>query len=279
MPTRSLCLVHAHPDDESIATGGVIARAERDGHRVVVITCTGGEEGERHGPHPEGRPLAAIREAELRAACAVLGVDRLELLGYRDSGMLGSAANDHPASFHRAPLNEVARRLVLLLWAERPDVVVTYTADGTYGHPDHVKAHRATVAALGQLARAGWQPARVFWHALPRSAADRVREAQGGRTHPAMRAVGVPDHEITTGIDVRDLLPRKRAAVAAHVSQHPPDVMTAMAGQILAAMGGHEHFVLGGGHLGGRPRSDLFEGLTADQPTVSGAVMPSTTTW
>ncbi len=264
MRTRSRFLVHARPDDESIATGGVILHAREGGHRVVLIPCTGGEEGEVHNRDDDlaeaaaRPPLAEVRAGELRRACAILGVDRLELLGYRDSGMAGEPANDHPDSFHRAPLDEAARRLVLLLWAEQPDVVVTYGPDGTYGHPDHVKAHRATVAALDVLAHEGWLPARVFWHALPSSAAERFRARAGDRTHPAMRAVGVPDHEITTEVDVRDVLPRKRAAIAEHASQNPPDLLAAMTGQVLDAMEGREHFVLAGGRLRDRPCGDLL---------------------
>lgn len=269
MRQQSLFLVHAHPDDESILTGGLILRAGDAGDRVVVVTCTGGEEGEVH--HLEQtvrRPLGEVREAELRAACAILGVDRLELLGYRDSGMAGSPANDHPDSFHRAALDEVVGRLVLLLWAERPDTVVTYGPDGTYGHPDHVKAHRATAAALEVLRREGWCPARTLWHTVPRSAVARL----GDLAHPAIRGVGLPDEEITTGVDVRSVLPRKRAAVAAHVSQHPGDPLAALAGQFLEVIGGVEHYV----EAGGRQRRPP----AVDQEIVKlAAGRPSTTTW
>jgi N-acetyl-1-D-myo-inositol-2-amino-2-deoxy-alpha-D-glucopyranoside deacetylase len=244
MRTQSLFLVHAHPDDESIITGGLILRAREDGHRIVLVTCTGGEEGEVHNLDAAVRSrLGEVRERELRAACAILGVDRLELLGYRDSGMAGSPANEHPDSFHRASLDEVTKRLVLLLWAERPDTVVTYGPDGTYGHPDHLKAHEATMAALDVLRREGWCPARALWHAVPASGVRRL----GGRAHPAMRAVGTPDEEITMWIDMRPVLPRKREAVAAHVSQNPPDLTTAMIGQVLEAMAGFEHFMMAGG--------------------------------
>jgi N-acetyl-1-D-myo-inositol-2-amino-2-deoxy-alpha-D-glucopyranoside deacetylase len=240
MRQESLLLVHAHPDDESIITGGLILRARDEGHRVVVVTCTGGEEGEVHNLDASVRSrLAEVREAELRAACAILGVDRLELLRYRDSGMAGSPANEHPESFQRAPTDEVAKRLVLLLRAEQPDTVVTYGPDGTYGHPDHVRAHEATAAALEVLRREGWSPDATLWHALPRNSVDRL----GVRAHPALRAVGIPEGEITTSIDVRAVLPRKRAAIAAHVSQNPPDVAAALTGQVLEAMAGFEHFV------------------------------------
>jgi N-acetyl-1-D-myo-inositol-2-amino-2-deoxy-alpha-D-glucopyranoside deacetylase len=269
MRSQSLLLVHAHPDDESIITGGLILRAREAGDRVIVVTCTGGEEGEVHNLDQAVRPrLAEVRERELRAACAILGVDRLELLGYRDSGMAGSPANDHPDSFHRASLDEVAGRLVLLLWAEQPDAVVTYGPDGTYGHPDHVKAHQATAAALDVLRREGWSPARTLWHAVPRSSVERL----DGLAHPAMRSVGTPDGEITTRVDVRTVLARKRAAVAAHVSQNPPDLLTAMTGQVLEAMGGFEHFVSAGGRESRPPACD-------QEIVKSAAGSPSTTTW
>jgi N-acetyl-1-D-myo-inositol-2-amino-2-deoxy-alpha-D-glucopyranoside deacetylase len=266
-PSATLFLVHAHPDDESITTGGVMAAAKQHGHRVVLVTCTRGEEGEIHNLDEAAvRPrLAEVRMEELRRACAILGVDRLALLGYRDSGMAGTPANHHPASFHRAPLVEAATRLARLMREERPDVVVTYTPDGTYGHPDHVKAHRTTVAALELLRDEGWEPAKVYWQAVPRSLAEEVMagiEARGGRPHPAMRGLGVGDHEVTTAVDVRSLLPLKHAAVAAHVTQNPPDLMTAMTGQVLQAMRGFEHFVLTGGrHAAAAPERDLFAGL------------------
>jgi N-acetyl-1-D-myo-inositol-2-amino-2-deoxy-alpha-D-glucopyranoside deacetylase len=269
MRQQSLFLVHAHPDDESIITGGLILRARDAGERVVVVTCTGGEEGEVHNLDQAVRPrLAEVRESELRAACAILGVNRLELLGYRDSGMAGWPANDHPDSFHRASLDEVVKRLVLLLWAERPDAVVTYGPDGTYGHPDHVRAHQATASALDVLRREGWSPARTLWHAVPRGSVARLGEL----AHPAIRGIGMPDHEITTCVNVRSVLPRKLAAVAAHVSQHPRDPMAALAGQFLEVMGGVEHYVEAGGRAGRPP--------AVDQEIVKlAAGSPSTTTW
>jgi LmbE family N-acetylglucosaminyl deacetylase len=264
----TLFLVHAHPDDESVTTGGVMALARQHGHRVVLVTCTDGEEGEIHNlDEAASRPrLAEIRRAELRRACAILGVDQLVTLGYRDSGMAGTPANAHSASFHRAPLAEAAGRLAELMRVERPDVVVTYTADGTYGHPDHVKAHQATAAALQLLRGEGWEPARTYLQAVPRSLARRVAarlQASGGLPHPSLCGVGVSDDEVTTAVDVRPLEERKRAAVAAHVSQNPPDLMTAMTGQILEAMGGFEHFVLAGGRVPPAAGShrDLFAGL------------------
>jgi len=269
----TLFLVHAHPDDEAIATGGVMMRAHARGHRVVLVTCTRGEEGEIHNMDEASvRPrLAEVRTEELGRACRILGVDRQEFLGFRDSGMAGTPANDHPASFHRAPLERAAGRLAELLREERPEVVVTYTPDGTYGHPDHVKAHRTTVAALDLLEAEGWRPAKLYWHAVPRSSVEemarRFEEAarRSGRApaDPGVRLLGVPDEEITTVVDVRDLVGRKLEAFAAHVSQNDPrSPFAEMQGQILESALGRECFVLARGRLGApRPEPDLFAGL------------------
>src|SRR5215471_15585972 len=117
----TLFLVHAHPDDEAISTGGVMMRAHAGGHRVVLVTCTRGEEGEIHNMDEAAtRPrLAEVRTEELRRAGEILGVDRQEFLGYRDSGMVDTPSNDNPASFHKAPLEEAAVRLAAFLREER----------------------------------------------------------------------------------------------------------------------------------------------------------------
>src|SRR5438105_11178008 len=265
----TLMLVHAHPDDEAISTGGVMMKAHEDGHRVVLVTGTRGEEGEIHNMDEAAiRPrLAEVRTAELLRACEILGVDRQEFLGYRDSGMAGTAANDNPASFHLAPLYEAADRLAVLLREERPNVVVTYTSDGTYGHPDHVKAHHTTVAALDVLDGEGWAPAKFYLSAVPRGfMQEMLRMAQeAGMEMPetGMRILGIPDEEITTSVDVREFAERKRQAFGAHVSQNDPNSpFQTMAGQIYEVAFGTEHFVLARGDLGeGPPEHSLFGGV------------------
>ncbi len=265
----TLLLVHAHPDDESISTGGVMLHAHRDGHRVVLVTATRGEEGEIHNMDAASvRPrLGEVRTEELRRACEILQVDRQEFLGYRDSGMAGTPSNEDARSFHVAPLAEAGERLAALLREERPDVVVTYTPDGTYGHPDHIKAHHTTIAALDLLEREGWRPAKLYLQAVPRgfmrAMAERAREAGVEVPAGAMRIVGIPDEEITTVVDVTDVVARKRAAFAAHVSQNDPDSpFQTMAEQILVAVFGFERYVLARGGLGEeRPERSLFAGL------------------
>ncbi len=238
----SLLCVHPHPDDESIACGGTLARAAEQGHRPVVVTCTGGEEGENlAGIDLDGRSLADHRRQELVEALGLLGVEAHHGLGYRDSGMAGRAANDHPDSFHRADLRLAAIRLAAILRQVRPEVVVSDDADGTYGHPDHVKAHRVTAAAVqlaadprAPLPAEPWSVPERFVHTLGRGRllnAHRGLLAAGyaspfGDQHfddAGQLPFGSPDDHISVRIDVRPWLDRKRAAMAAHRSQIGPD--------------------------------------------------------
>jgi LmbE family N-acetylglucosaminyl deacetylase len=265
----TLLLVHAHPDDECIATGGVMLRARHDGIRVVLLTATRGEEGDIHNMDAETvRPrLGEVRTAELMRSCEILGVDRQEFLGYRDSGMAGAPSNDDPRAFHAVPLHEAAERVATVLREERPDVVVTYTSDGTYWHPDHVKAHRTTLAALDLVAAEGWSPAKLYLHAVPRSAVEqierRARESDVELPIEVGQIVGIPDEEITTIVDVSAFLEQKRAAFLAHLSQYEPDSpFSTIAAQIFEATLGTERFILARGALvEPAPERSLFAGL------------------
>jgi N-acetyl-1-D-myo-inositol-2-amino-2-deoxy-alpha-D-glucopyranoside deacetylase len=152
-----LLLVHAHPDDECFATGGLIARSVAEGRRVDLVVCTGGEEGEVHDPDldpEEARPrMREIRAVELDCALAALRGDgpgelHLHRLGYRDSGMVDSEANAHAEAFWQADLDEATGRLVSVIREARPAVMVTYDPNGNYGHPDHINAHRVAVSAF-----------------------------------------------------------------------------------------------------------------------------------
>ncbi|MGH7686875.1 MAG: PIG-L family deacetylase [Candidatus Dormibacteria bacterium] len=266
----TLLLVHAHPDDESILTGGVIALAQRDGHRVVLVTATLGENGHSPSMHDgdSAAALAEVRRQELEAACVVLGVHRLELLGYRGSPFEVDSAAPAPDHFRGAPVRDVAERLVSVLHEEHPDVVVTYGADGTYGHPDHVKAHHVTVAALDVLAEQGWAPAKLYLHALPRSLVRVVVEAalNAGIDFPQslVHTPGTPDEEMTTVVDVSPVLDRKLAACVEHRSQMQAGLpLAAMAAGVFETTFGVEHFVLARGDGGEwRPETSLFSGLS-----------------
>src|SRR4051794_23845647 len=139
----TLVCFHAHPDDECIATGGVMAKAAKDGHRVVLVVATRGEHGEvDEGVLDVGEELWQRRVQETHAAAEILGAQRVEFLGYVDSGMMGTPENDKPGSFWTADVEEAAERLAMILRDENADVVTIYDEHGGYGHPDHIQVHR-----------------------------------------------------------------------------------------------------------------------------------------
>jgi len=183
--------VHAHPDDEIFSTGGTYARYAKEGIHTVLVTCTGGEEGEIVDPSmvaEEVKPrLGEVRAQELRCAVAALGIETLEMLGYRDSGMAGTPSNENPESFNMADPEEATGRLVRLIRRHRPQVLVSYDANGSYGHPDHIKAHQTTWAAFDAAgdpdrypdAGPAWQPKKLYQCGLARAQVPTV--ARGGR--------------------------------------------------------------------------------------------------
>jgi N-acetyl-1-D-myo-inositol-2-amino-2-deoxy-alpha-D-glucopyranoside deacetylase len=296
-PLTLLC-VHPHPDDESIACGGVLARAAATGIRTVVVTCTGGEEGENlAGIELGDEPLPVHRRRELAAALAVLGVDQHHWLGYRDSGMAGSSANDHPDSFHRADVEVAATRLAALLRRHRPQVVVSDDERGTYGHPDHIKAHHVTVRAVelaaddtADVPGAPWRVAKRYVHTLGRG---RVLDGHralvaAGLPSPFGDAevvdddaitFGTPDEAVTTEVDVQPWLAAKRAALEAHRSQIGPDsFFLNTPDDLVGPFFGVEQFVLEAGELRGdvRPEPDLFAGVgAADDVALASAPAPA----
>ncbi|MBA2530304.1 MAG: N-acetyl-1-D-myo-inositol-2-amino-2-deoxy-alpha-D-glucopyranoside deacetylase [Euzebyales bacterium] len=233
-----LMCVHAHPDDEAIATGGVLARAAAEGLRAAVVTCTGGERGEIHNMDVEStRPrLAEIRRGELARALTTLGAGEPRLLGYADSGMAGTEGNDDPASFWRANLDEAVGRLVGEIRAFRPDVLVTYDAFGGYGHPDHIQTHRvgllaaeaADVAALYPAAGPPWRIRKLYLTTIPKGVIVQASARMAAMGLPSPfgefeRAedvpMGTPDHQVDTVVDVRAQLDTKMAALREHSSQ------------------------------------------------------------
>jgi len=265
----TLVLVHAHPDDEAISTGGVMMKAKAHGHRVVLVTATRGEVGEIYNmDEAQSRPrLGEIRTEELKNAAEILGVDRQEFLGYRDSGMVDTADNKDPRSFHQAKLEDAAGKLAVLIREERPAVVVTYAEDGVYGHPDHIKAHHVTNAALDILEREGLPVKKIYYTAIPRSMMEafvqqmpeEARQAMGG----SMRIAGTPDELVTTKVDVHDYVQRKRDAFRAHVSQNDPNSwFSTMQDQVYELAFGTEYYQLARGKAGPElPEPDLFVGI------------------
>jgi LmbE family N-acetylglucosaminyl deacetylase len=226
-----LVVFHAHPDDEAIGTGGSIARAHAEGHRVVLVVATDGAHGQTPDDLAPGETLADRRRSETEQSAAVLGVDRLEWLGYTDSGMNGWEQNHDPASFHQAPLDEAADRLASLLATEAADVLVIYDWHGIYGHPDHVKVHRVGVRAA-ELVAARRPGLRVVDVTMNRDEMARhMREAAESGQLPLEEGFdpesgaddgnpfGTPESEITLAVDVMAWVGQKRRSIECHRSQ------------------------------------------------------------
>lgn len=245
-PSRRLLLVHAHPDDETITNGATMARYVDEGVGVTLLTCTLGEEGEILVPElaqlaaDQADQLGGYRIWELRAAMDALGVGDIRFLGgagrYRDSGMMGTPANEHPRAFWNADLDEAVAHAVAVVRDVRPQVVLTYDEFGGYGHPDHIQAHRVAMAAAEAAADATyradlgepWEVAKVYWSAMPRSVVRESIEAMAalGEASP-FEGFGnvddlpfvVPDELITCAVDGRAHAGRKNAAMRAHPTQ------------------------------------------------------------
>jgi LmbE family N-acetylglucosaminyl deacetylase len=260
--------VHAHPDDEAIGTGGVLARYSAEGVRTVLVTCTNGEQGDAPGgvkPGAAGHDpaqVAATRLEELRTAAGYLGISNLETLGYRDSGMVGWGANEDPGVFCNVPLAEAAGRVAGHMQRYRPQVVVTYDSDGGYGHPDHIQAHRAAVAA----AESTGVPAKVYYSAVPRSAVQGMRERlQAAGVNVADFGLpddfGVPDQLITAAVDVSAYVDAKLRALNAHASQTENFFLTQLPSDVLTLVMSREYFTLRSGQTGTTVEEDLFAGL------------------
>ncbi|TDD65232.1 GlcNAc-PI de-N-acetylase [Actinomadura darangshiensis] len=249
--TRELTLmaVHAHPDDEVLGTGGLLARCAAEGVRTVLVTCTNGEQGDDSGGVKPGEPghdaeeVAQRRLAELRESAGLLDIGHLELLGYRDSGMDGWSTNDDPAAFANIPLEESAGRLGALMERYRPQVVVTYDENGGYGHPDHVRAHRIAMAATEKTGI----PDKLYYTAIPRSGIkqmfEAVREAGVEIDFDPPADFGTPDELITSVLDVSAHVEAKRKALQAHASQGENIFLLRMPEEMQQAAFSYESFI------------------------------------
>lgn len=251
--------VHAHPDDESITTGGLLARCARAGVQTCLLTCTDG----RHGPvnpdlglHPDPEDLALARAIELDAAARELGIQALHRLGYHDSGMTGSPANQAPRAFWSQPIDAVLARVVGIIRSFRPHVLVTYDPFGCTGHPDHIAAHRAAVLAVEAAGEAGmypdaappWTVSRLFYPVFPVSAMQAFisKTMEKGKPHPmgGLDAEQInytrADESVTHRVNISSVYERKRAALSKHqtqVGRHYPQMYRSA-----LARREHEHF-------------------------------------
>jgi LmbE family N-acetylglucosaminyl deacetylase len=262
----TLVTFHAHPDDESIATGGVMAKAADEGHRVVLVVATKGEHGEVNEDYlDEGEALWERRVQETLACAEILGVARVEFLGYVDSGMIGTPENDLPDSFWQADVGEAAARLAAILTEESADVLTVYDENGVYGHPDHIQVHRVGVAA----AELAGTP-KVYMNTVNR---DHLRRsiragAEAGEDMPGdlnpddIEGLGVSEDRITTTVDVRPWLARKRAGMAAHASQiSETSFFLTMPPEMFEGGFGQEWFIRCDAPPG-LQETDLFDGIS-----------------
>ncbi|MHB8631445.1 MAG: PIG-L family deacetylase [Candidatus Limnocylindria bacterium] len=217
--TKRAIAAFAHPDDETFSVGGTLARAVSLGWRVTAICATRGEVGEiAPGTNATAQTLGAVREQELRAACAALGVTDVRFLGYRDSGMDGTPENEDPRAYRNAPDDEVVEELAAVFGEDPPAVVFTFDESGLYGHPDHKAICRHATAAFDRVAA---PEARLLYVTIPKSVAKMIGEqlrAAGGQGGPP-GDFGVPDQEVDIRADVSAFAEPKGKAVAAHATQ------------------------------------------------------------
>jgi LmbE family N-acetylglucosaminyl deacetylase len=261
---RTLVTFHAHPDDEAIATGGVMAKAAAEGDRVVLVVATRGERASMgHDVLTPGETLAERRVAETRRAADVLGVARLEFLGYVDSGMMGAPENDAEGSFWSADVDEAAARLAAILKDEQAAAVTVYDDNGVYGHPDHIQVHRVGVrAATLAGTRLVYEATMNRDHIIRLMRARPAEAAQlPDAPNPDDFSLGVSEDRITTTVDVRDYVDRKRAAMAAHESQIPESsFFLQMPPDAFREAFGYEWFIRRGARAGTHD-TDLFDPL------------------
>lgn len=266
----TLVCFHAHPDDESIATGGTMFLASQAGHTVVLVTATRGEQGEpQPGVLAEGEPLWERRVIETKLAADILGVRRAEFLGYEDSGMIGEPTNDNPACFWQADVEEAAQRLAAILVDVDADVLTIYDSHGGYGHPDHIQVHRvgrraAEIAGVDRVFQSTMNRDRIMKQMAENANLfeDEVESELEGETVEQIRRradaadrgeFGSPEALITHAIDVASTIDVKRSAMAAHASQIGPDsFFFKMPTEMFSAAFGTEWFIA----LGGTRASD-----------------------
>lgn len=277
---------HAHPDDESIASGGTLALAHDAGHRVVLVFGTRGELGEPvPGVLAEGEQLALRRTAEVFQSAEVLGVDRVEFLGWMDSGMIGEATNDVPGCFWQADVEHAARRLAVILEEEQPDIITIYDDNGGYGHPDHIQVHRVgqraaelvdvPVVAQGTMNRdliqRAWAMAAEMGIDVPNPTEDE-QPPEGLTAEEGVAAAvtfGKAEADLTHFVDASSVTDRKRASMLSHASQIGPDhFMASMPPEIFGYVFGQEWYIVEHRHDGDLPplAAELFQPKPATEP-------------
>lgn len=271
----TLVCFHAHPDDEAIATGGTMTLAAAAGHRVVLVTATRGEKGEpQPGVLARGEQLWERRVVETHRAAEIMGLHRVEFLGYEDSGMIGEPSNDNPLCFWQADVEEASQRLAGILREVEADVLTIYDSHGGYGHPDHIQVHRvgrraAELAGVSRVFQSTMNRDRILAQMKDRPELaeefeqDMEAELEGETVEQMKRRAeaaergefGSPEALITHALDVSAAIDTKRAAMAAHRSQIGPDTFFfKMPPEVFTAAFGTEWFIeLEGSRAEGAP--------------------------
>lgn len=290
---RRLLLVHAHPDDESIASGATMAKYVSEGAHVTLVTCTLGEEGEilvpglAHLASDKDDKLGEHRITELAAAMEKLNVTDWRFLGgpgkYRDSGMIGTAPNERQDNFWQADLLEATKHLVKIIREVKPQVLITYDDFGGYGHPDHIQAHRvatyavtlAAVPSFGLDLGEPWEVQKIYWTAFPKSvmrAGIEELKAKGDTSDFATQdpddlPFACDDELVTSSVDAGEFAEAKLAALAAHETQiSTDDSFFALSNNLGSRVMGVEYFRIAKGNVSGPfneqgHETDLFSGV------------------
>ena len=261
----TLVCFHAHPDDEALSTGGTIARAAAEGHRVVLVVATNGEYGEVPHDLAEGETLVDRRRHETARSAEVLGIERIVWLGYKDSGMTGWEQNADPSSFMRAPVDEAAERLAAVLTEESADAVTVYDWHGNYGHPDHIKVH-----TVGHRAAEIAGTPRVFEATVNRDhfrkmasiakemgaeLADNENDFDPDGPADDGNPIGMPESEITLTVDASAYAMAKKASLSSHRSQvTDTSFFMNMPDEVFTLSFGTEWFIERGVETGSGPR-------------------------
>ena len=307
MSESPLCIltVHAHPDDEASKGAPTLAMYGEQGVRTVLVCCTGGEEGDLQNAslREPGQPfhgltaeqdkemLARLRPDELKRSAEVIGFHRVAMLGYRDSGMVDTPPNDHPDSFHSAPLDEAVGRLVAIIREERPQVIITYGDDQKgYPHPDHIKVHDISIPAFERAGDPGWypehgtpwQPSKLYYSTWSKARLIAVHEGMirlRGESPFDQAWLDRPgaDERITTKLDIGHYLWARTGALKAHATQVDPNESWwfGLDDHQLAEVYPYEDWILARSLVGmpapGEYEDDLFAGLRVTTSSPRGA--------
>lgn len=280
--TRVLMTVHAHPDDESSKGAGTVAKYAANGVRAVLVCCTGGEQGDILNPALDKdailQNITEYRARELANATKIIGYSDVELLGYRDSGMAGTDANEDPRSFARAGATEAVGRLVAHIRAYRPQVLVTYEDEQSiYPHPDHLRVHDISIAAFDAAADANaypelgepWQIQKLYYSVFPLRKLQRLHEEldkRGEDTPFPPEIMDFPSNEadITTRVDISDYAEVSREALRAHETQIDPNsqMWFGVLPQIEKELGYTDDYILARSYVDSdESTGDLFSGV------------------